>query len=245
MKKTLKVLNDKNFSYCSGCSHGVIHRLIAEVIEEKGLQNQTIGICSTGGCSTFMYDYFNIDFIESPTGKAPAVATGVKKVHPDKIVFTYQGDGDLVGSGINEVIHAAARSEKFTIIYVNNLISAGSGGQMSPTTLVGQITSTNPYGRSYDRSGRPIKISELISNITGITYISRVSVHTPKEVKKAKEYLHEAIDYQISGRGLSLIEFLSLCPTFWQMTPLEAKKWMTEKLVYEYPLGLIKKVVTK
>lgn len=225
--------------YCPGCTHGIIHRLIAEVIDELGIREETIGIAPVG-CSVLAYDYFNLDMLEAAHGRAPAVATGVKRVHPDKVVFTYQGDGDLAAIGTAEIIHAAARGEKFSTIFVNNAIYGMTGGQMAPTTLIGQEATTSPKGRDSQVQGYPIRMSEILATLEGAAYIARVSVHNPQEVAKAKKAIRQAFEVQIAGEGFALVEVLSSCPTNWGLTPVEALKWLQNNMIPYYPLGVKK-----
>ncbi len=232
-------LTDKPFHYCPGCGHGIIHRLIAEVIDEMGIAEETIGVGPVG-CSVVVYDYFNIDFLSSAHGRAPAVATGVKRAHPDKIVFTYQGDGDLASIGTAEIVHAANRGELITTIFVNNAIYGMTGGQMAPTSLIGQKTSTSPYGRDAKKAGYPIKISEMLTELDGAVYITRVSVGSPGNIDKAKKAIKKAIKIQQEGKGFSMIEVLSFCPTSWNMKPVDAKDWLNDVLTSTYPLGDLK-----
>lgn len=229
--------------YCPGCSHGLIQKIILETLEENNLKEQSIGVY-TDGCSKFISKFIPIDFIESPRGRAPSVATGIKRNCSDKIVFTYQGDGDVT-TGLNSLCHAAIRGEKITVIFVNNCIQASTGGQMSLTTLVGQTTITTPYGRSAEWFGKPAKITEMISKLPGVAYAQRISVYSPSHVKESKIILKEAFDYQLEGKGLSFIEILAICPTHWNMTPLEARQWLIEKVILQYPLGLYKRTVAK
>lgn len=225
--------------YCPGCTHGIIHRLIAEVLDELGVREETIGV-SPVGCAVLAYNYFNVDMHEAAHGRAPAVATGIKRVHPDKIVFTYQGDGDLASIGAAEIVHAAARSEKITTIFVNNAIYGMTGGQMAPTTLVGQVSTTAPKGRDSAIQGYPLRMSELLATIEGAAYIARVSVHNPQEVAKAKKAIKTAFELQLAGRGFTLVEVLSTCPTNWGYTPKEALKWLVDNMIPIYPLGVKK-----
>jgi len=225
--------------YCPGCTHGIIHRLVAEVLDELGVQEDTIGV-SPVGCAVLAYDYFNVDMHEAAHGRAPAVATGIKRVHPDKIVFTYQGDGDLAAIGAAEIVHAAARGEKITTIFVNNAIFGMTGGQMAPTTLVGQVSTTAPKGRDSAIQGYPLRISEMLATIEGTAYIARVSVHNPQEVAKAKKAIKTAFEFQIAGRGFTLVEVLSTCPTNWGYTPKESLKWLVDNMIPVYPLGVKK-----
>ena len=232
-----KALTDKEFSFCAGCAHGLIHRLVAEAIEELGLLNQAIGI-SPVGCAVTNYNNFNCDMVQAAHGRAPAVATGIKRVLPDRIVFSYQGDGDLASIGTAEIVHAAHRGENITVIFINNAIYGMTGGQMAPTTLVGQKTSTSPFGRTIEQAGMPIRMSELLATIPGSAYIERVSVHNPVHVRKAKQAVKKAFQMQVEKRGFALIEFVSTCPVNWGMTPKDALKWAEEKMIAYYPLGV-------
>ena len=234
-----QALTDKPFHYCPGCTHGIIHRLIAEVIDELGIRDQSIGVAPVG-CSVFAYDYFNLDMYEASHGRAPAVATGIKRVLKDRVVFTYQGDGDLAAIGTAEIVHAAARSENFTTVFVNNAVYGMTGGQMAPTTLLGQRTTTTPQGRSKELNGHPIKICEMLAALDGAAYIARVSVHNPVHVNKAKKAIKQAFEIQLSGKGFSLVEVLSACPTNWGLSPNEALKWLEENMIPYYPLGIFK-----
>lgn len=239
MKKVFgrpEALTDVPTHYCPGCTHGIIHRLIAEVIDELGVREKTIGI-SPVGCAVLAYDYFNCDFVEASHGRAPAVATGIKRTLPDSVVFSYQGDGDLASIGAAEIVHAATRGEKITVIFVNNAIYGMTGGQMAPTTLPGQRTTTSPRGRDVESAGYPIRVAELLSSLSGVAYISRVSATSPANVTKAKRAVRKAFETQIQGKGFSLVEFLSTCPINWGMSPLEAMKWIDEKMSLYYPLG--------
>ena len=232
-------LTDTETHYCPGCTHGIIHRLVAETLDDLGLLGKTIG-CASVGCSIFSYNYFNVDMIESAHGRAPAVATGAKRVNPDKIVFTYQGDGDLASIGTAEIIHAAHRSENITVIFVNNAVYGMTGGQMAPTTLPGQIATTSPKGRDISHCGNPLKISEMFAQIPGAAYIERVAVHNPKAVRKAKRGIKKAFKYQTEKKGFSMIEVLSTCPTGWGLSPVEALTWLEENMIPYYPLGVFK-----
>jgi len=234
-----KALTAVKTHYCPGCTHGIIHRLVAEVLDELGVQEETIGV-SPVGCAVLAYNYFNVDMQEAAHGRAPAVATGIKRVHPDKVVFTYQGDGDLASIGAAEIVHAAARGEKITTIFVNNAIYGMTGGQMAPTTLVGQVSTTSPLGRDAAVQGYPLRMSELLATIEGAAYIARVSVHNPQEVAKAKKAIKTAFELQIAGRGFTLVEVLSTCPTNWGFTPKEALKWLVDNMIPVYPLGVKK-----
>ena len=234
-----KMLTDTPLHYCPGCTHGIIHRLVAEVIDEMDAQNQTIGVAPVG-CAVFAYEYFNCDMLEAAHGRAPAVATGVKRVHPDKLVFTYQGDGDLASIGAAEIVHAATRGEKITTIFVNNAIYGMTGGQMAPTTLPGQVTQTTPYGRDVSLAGYPVKVSEMLSTLEGAAYIERVSVDNIKNVLSAKKAIKKAFQNQVDGKGFSLVEVVSTCPTNWGLDPVKALDWLRENMLPAYPLGVYK-----
>ena len=239
-KKT-SMLTDAPLHYCPGCTHGIIHRLVAEVLEELGVGETAIGVAPVG-CAVFAYNYFNCDMMEAAHGRAPACATGAKRVHPDKVVFTYQGDGDLASIGAAEIVHAAARGEKITTIFVNNAIYGMTGGQMAPTSLPGQVTTTSPYGRDTDHCGFPVKVSEMLAQLDGPAFIQRVSVHDVKHVIQAKAAIKKAFQCQIEGKGFSLVEVLSTCPTNWGLTPQEALKWLETNMIPQYPLGVYKEV---
>ncbi len=232
-------LRDVPFHYCPGCHHGIIHRLVAEVIDELKLRDRTIGVVPVG-CSVLAYDYFNFDTQEAAHGRAPATATGVKRVHPDNFVFTYQGDGDLASIGCAEIVHAAARGEKISTIFVNNAIYGMTGGQMAPTTLPEQVTTTSPYGRQPDKVGMPIRICEMLATLDGAKFIARVAVNNPANMAKAKAAIKKAFEVQLSGLGFAIVEVLSTCPTNWGMTPLEAMTWMEKNMMPYYPLGIFK-----
>lgn len=234
-----KSLTDKVMHYCPGCTHGIIHRLVAEAIDELNIQGKTIGVASVG-CSVMAYDYFDVDMVQAAHGRAPAVATGVKRSDPDKIVFTYQGDGDLAAIGTAETVHSAARGENITVIFVNNAIYGMTGGQMAPTTLPGQITQTSPYGRDVETVGLPVKICEMLSKVDGAAYLERVAVTDVKNIKKAKKAIKKAFEYQIEKKGFSLIEVVSTCPTNWGLNPQDALKWAEENMIPYYPLGVYK-----
>ena len=234
-----KTLTDKNTHYCPGCTHGIVHRLVAEVIDELDIREETIGVCPVG-CSVLAHKYFNLDMQEAAHGRAPAVATGVKRVHPDKVVFTYQGDGDLASIGTAEIVHVAARGEKITTIFVNNTIYGMTGGQMAPTSLIGQETTTTPGGRLAERAGFPIRMAEMLATLDGAVYIARVSVHNNAQVIKAKAAIKKAFRIQLEGQGFSLVEVLSTCPVNWGLTPVEALKWLENNMIPYYPLGVIK-----
>ncbi len=232
-------LLDVNLHYCPGCTHGIVHRLVAEVLDELNIEGKTIGVAPVG-CSVMAYDYFGCDMIEAAHGRAPAVATGVKRSLPDNIVFTYQGDGDLASIGMAETVHAAARNENITIIFINNAIYGMTGGQMAPTSLPGQVTQTSPYGRDTSACGFPIKVCEMLSQLDGAEYLERVAVNNVKNVMKAKKAIKKAFENQINKKGFSLVEVISSCPTNWGMTPEKALEWIDEKMIPYYPLGVYK-----
>ena len=236
-----RILTDTPLHYCPGCTHGIIHRLVAEAIDELGIQGKTIGIAPVG-CAVFAYNYFNTDMMEAAHARAPAVATGCKRVNPDNIVFTYQGDGDLASIGAAEITHAATRGENITVIFVNNAIYGMTGGQMAPTTLPGQVTTTSPYGRDPALCGYPIRVSEMLATLDGPAYIARCSVHDVKHILDAKKCIKKAFETQIAKKGFSLVEVLSACPTNWGMTPQEALKWLEANMIPQYPLGVKKEV---
>ena len=237
-KKT-EVLTDRVMHYCPGCGHGTAHRILAEVIEEMGIQEQTIGVAPVG-CSVLAYYYFNVDMSEAAHGRAPAVATGIKRVFPEKYVFTYQGDGDLAAIGTAETIHACNRGENFLIVFINNGIYGMTGGQMAPTTLPGMKSSTSPRGRDVASMGNPLKISELVATLPGTYFVTRQAVHTPANARKAKRALKKALEYQKLNKGTCLVEIVSNCASGWKMTPVQANKWMEENMFPFYPLGDIK-----
>ena len=232
-------LTDAPLHYCPGCTHGIIHRLVAEAIDELGIEGTTVGVAPVG-CSVMAYNYFACDMVQAAHGRAPAIATGVKRANPDNIVFTYQGDGDLASIGMAETIHAATRGENITIIFVNNAIYGMTGGQMAPTSLPGQVTQTSPYGRDTKSAGFPIKVCELLSELDGATYLERVAVNNVKNVKNAKKAIKKAFENQVNGKGFSLIEVVSTCPTNWGLTPIKALEWVDEKMIPYYPLGVYK-----
>jgi 2-oxoglutarate ferredoxin oxidoreductase subunit beta len=234
-----EALTDHEFHYCPGCTHGIIHRLVAEAISNLGIREQTIGVASVG-CSVFAYNYFNCDMQQAAHGRAPAVATGIKRVLPNRVVFTYQGDGDLASIGIAEAIHAAARGENITIIFVNNAIYGMTGGQMAPTTLIGQVTTTSPQGRTAKEMGYPIRVCELLATLPGSAYLARVSVHDPAHVHQAARSIRKAFLTQLAGLGFSLVEVLSSCPVNWSMDPSAALDWIATTMVEYYPLGEFK-----
>ena len=225
--------------YCPGCTHGVAHRLIAEVLEEMNLIDKTIGVAPVG-CSVFAYNYFDTDFVEAPHGRAPAMATGIKRVLPDRIVFTYQGDGDLASIGMGEIVHAAARGENLTVIFINNANFGMTGGQMAPTTLPGMKTTSSPNGRDVETQGFPIRMAEMLSTLDGVGYCVRRSLHDPKNIRLAKKAIRLAFETQARGLGFSMVELLSTCPTNWRLTPAKANQWLEEKMIPYYPLGDIK-----
>ena len=223
--------------YCPGCGHGIVHRLVAEVLDELGIEGNTIGVAPVG-CAVFAYNYFNCDVQEAAHGRAPAVATGIKRVHPDKVVFTYQGDGDLAAIGTAETVHAASRGENITIIFINNAIYGMTGGQMAPTTLPGQVTQTSPYGRDAKTQGYPLRVSEMLSTTSGAAYIERVTIDTVPHIKQAKKAIKKAFETQIAGKGFTLVEVVSTCPTNWGMSPVESMNWLRENMLPYYPLGV-------
>jgi 2-oxoglutarate ferredoxin oxidoreductase subunit beta len=232
-------LKDVQTHFCPGCQHGTIHRIVAEALDEYDLRDRTIG-CASVGCSVFLYGYFDIDVVESPHGRATAVATGVKRARPDSIVFTYQGDGDLAAIGTSEIIHAANRGEDITVIFVNNTTYGMTGGQMAPTTLVGQKTSTSPFGRNQSKDGAPLKIAELLSNLDGVAFSARVAVNNPRNLIDAKKQIKKAFRYQSEGKGFSFIEALSACPTNWGVNPLQANERVGSELIPYFPIGVFK-----
>ncbi len=234
-----KALTDAPLHYCPGCTHGIIHRLVAEAIDELGIEGRTIGVASVG-CSVFSYNYFACDMVQAAHGRAPAVATGVKRSDKNNIVFTYQGDGDLAAIGTAETVHSAARGENITVIFVNNAIYGMTGGQMAPTTLPGQVTQTSPYGRDVEIAGYPVKVCEMLSQVDGAYYLERVAVNNVKNIKKAKAAIKKAFQNQIDGKGFSLVEVISTCPTNWGVSPDEALKWVDDKMIPYYPLGVYK-----
>ena len=232
-------LKDVQTHFCPGCHHGTVHRLVAEALDHFGVQGRTIGVASVG-CSVFLYGYFDIDVVEAPHGRAPAVATGVKRARPGNIVFTYQGDGDLAAIGTAEIIHAANRGEDITVIFVNNTTYGMTGGQMAPTTLVGQKTSTSPYGRDKKKDGSPIRMAELLAQLGGVAYSARVAVDSPKHLVEAKKVIKRAFQYQVEGKGFSFVEVLSSCPTNWGVSALAANARIAEEMIPYFPLGVFK-----
>jgi len=237
--KRPKSLRDVPFHFCPGCHHGIIHRLVAEAIDAFDLREKTICAASVG-CSVFMYDYFDIDVCESPHGRASAVATGIKRAQPKSFVFTYQGDGDLASIGIAESLHAANRGEHITVIFVNNTVYGMTGGQMAPTTMLGQMTTTSPYGRDFQRDGYPIRMTELMAVLEGTAFAARVAVNTPKNLMAAKKALKKAFEVQIQDQGFSFVEFLSSCPTNWKMSPEKANQRVRDEMIPYFPLGVYK-----
>ncbi len=229
-------LKETHMHYCPGCTHGIIHRMVAEVIDELGIEGKTIGV-SPVGCAYNNYLYFNCDMVQAPHGRAPAVATGIKRVHPDNAVFTYQGDGDLAAIGTAEIVHAANRGEKITTIFINNAIYGMTSGQMAPTTLVGQVTTTSPYGRKPEIEGYPVNVCEMLATLKGAVYVERVSTHDIKNLNNTKKAIKKAFQVQLAGLGFSIVEVLSTCPTNWGMDPVKSLKWVEEKMIPEYPLG--------
>ncbi len=232
-------LTDKPLHYCPGCTHGIVHRLVAEVLDEMGIEGETIGVAPVG-CSVFAYDYFNCDVIQAPHGRAPAVATGVKRARPDRFVFTYQGDGDLAAIGTNETVHVGTRGENITVIFINNAIYGMTGGQMAPTTLPGQVTQTSPYGRNVATQGYPIRVCEMLATLDGVAYAERVAIDGVPGIMNAKKAIRKAFETQKAGKGLSFVEVLSTCPTNWGMTPKDSIKWLKENMETYYPLGCYK-----
>lgn len=231
-------------NYCPGCTHGIVNRLVAEVLDELDIEGSTVGIAPVG-CSVMAYNFFGCDMIEAAHGRAPAVATGVKRVHPENIVFAYQGDGDLASIGMAETVHAATRGENITIIFINNAIYGMTGGQMAPTSLPNQVTQTSPYGRDVSTAGYPVRVCELLSSLDGVAYLERVTVDSPKNVRKAKKAIKKAFETQRDGLGYSLVEVVATCPTNWGMTPQQAFEWMRENMLPYYPLGVYKDVVAE
>ena len=239
--KKSNMLTDTPLHYCPGCTHGIAHRLVAECLEELGLEGNVIGIAPVG-CAVFAYNYFNCDMQEAAHGRAPSLATGVKRVHPDKIVFAYQGDGDLASIGTAEIIHAAARGENITVIFINNAIYGMTGGQMAPTTLIGQKSTTSQSGRSVALNGNPIRVSEMLATLDGPSYIARCALCDTANVNKAKRAIKKAFENQIAGKGFSMVELLSSCPTNWGMTPTQAVDFVKEEMTKVFPLGVFKDI---
>lgn len=235
-------LKDRPTHYCPGCGHGIAHRLIAEAIDELDIRGRTIGIAPVG-CSVLAYDYLDVDMVEVAHGRAPAVATGMKRTNPDKIIFSYQGDGDLAAIGTGEIIHAAHRGEQITVIFINNAVFGMTGGQMAPTTVPGQVTATTPHGREVLGQGYPLQVSELLAVLPGAVYVERCSVHNPAQIRRAKKAIKHGFELQLNGtHGLSLIELLSPCPTYWRMTPAKAMEWIETEMTKVFPLGCLKDI---
>lgn len=237
-------LKDCPTHYCPGCGHGIVHRLIAEAVDELGIRDRTIGIAPVG-CSVLAYNYIDVDMVEVAHGRAPAVATGMKRTNPDKIIFSYQGDGDLAAIGTGEIIHAAHRGEQIAVIFINNAVFGMTGGQMAPTTVLGQVTATTQQGRKTVGEGHPLQISELLAVLPGTIYVERCSVYNPAQVRKAKKAIKHAFQLQLDGaQGLSLVEVLSPCPTYWRMTPPKAMEWIEKEMTKAFPLGRLKDVTS-
>ncbi len=237
-----RLLNDNTMHYCPGCSHGVVHKLVAEIIEEMGAEHIAIGIAPVG-CAVMAYNYVDIDWIEAAHGRAPAIATAVKRLNPSKLVFSYQGDGDLAAIGTAETIHAANRGENIAIIFINNGIYGMTGGQMAPTTIEGMVTSTTPYGRRVELNGYPLRITELLAQLDGTCYVTRQSVHTAAAIRKAKKAIRQAFENSMNGLGTSIVEIVSTCSSGWKMSPEKANKWMEENMFAKYPIGDLKNIV--
>ncbi len=236
-----RALTDAPLHYCPGCTHGIVHRLVAEALDELGIAGKTVGIAPVG-CAVMAYNYFSCDMVEAAHGRAPAVATGIKRAIPDNIVFTYQGDGDLASIGTAEIVHAAARRENITVVFINNAIYGMTGGQMAPTSLPGQVTQTSPYGRDVKTVGYPVKVCEMLAQVDGAAYLERVAVNSVKHVKAAKKAILKAFQNQLDGKGFSLVEVLSSCPTNWGMTPQKALAWIESDMIPYYPLGVYKDI---
>lgn len=234
-----KSLIDVPFHFCQGCHHGIIHRMIAEGIDYFGIRERTIGVAGVG-CGVFLYEYIYTDIIEAPHGRAPAIATGMKRAIPKNIIFTYQGDGDLAAIGTSEIIHTANRGENITVFFVNNTVYGMTGGQMAPTTMLGQSTTTSPYGRDFLGDGYPIRVSEMLATLEGVTFVARVSCHTPANILKAKKAVRKALEMQINNMGFSLVEFISACPTNWGLSPSDALKRIEDEIIPYYPIGVFK-----
>ncbi len=234
-----KSLVDVRTHFCPGCHHGIAHRILAESIDHFGIREKTVGVACVG-CAVFLYDYIDVDVAEAPHGRAPAVATGIKRAQPDKVVFTYQGDGDLAAIGTSEVIHAANRGENITVLFVNNTTYGMTGGQMAPTTMLGQKTATSPYGREFRNDGYPIRMAELLATLEGTAFSARVAMGTPAQIRKAKEAVRKAFEMQIRDMGFSIVELLSTCPTNWGMKPIDARNRVTNEMAEYFPLGVYK-----
>ncbi|HIS50522.1 MAG TPA: 2-oxoglutarate oxidoreductase [Candidatus Gallacutalibacter pullistercoris] len=236
-----KAITDVPMHYCPGCTHGIIHRLVAEAIDELGVEGRAVGVASVG-CSVMSYDYFGCDMVQAPHGRAPAVATGLKRAIPENVVFTYQGDGDLAAIGTAETVHAATRGENITVIFVNNAIYGMTGGQMAPTSLPGQVTQTTPYGRDVKTAGYPIRVCEMLATLDGVALAQRVTVDSVRHIAEAKKAIKKAFQNQLEGRGYSIVEVLSTCPTNWGLSPVEALDWLRSNMMPYYPLGVYKDV---
>lgn len=232
-------LTDAPMHYCPGCTHGIVHRLVAQALDELDVEGRTVGVASVG-CSVMSYNYFACDMVQAPHGRAPAVATGLKRAKPGNIVFTYQGDGDLAAIGTAETVHAATRGENITLIFINNAIYGMTGGQMAPTTLPGQVTQTTPYGRDVQAAGFPIRVCEMLSTLDGVALAQRVAVDTVRNVNAARKAIKKAFQYQVDGKGFTIVEVLSTCPTNWGMTPVDSLGWLQENMMPYYPLGVYK-----
>jgi len=237
--KYTKGMHRVETNFCPGCTHGVANRLITETLDEMNLLGDSIGVAPIG-CAVQIHKFMNVDMCEAAHGRAPAVASGIRRVHPDKVVFTYQGDGDLASIGAGEILHAAARGEKFSTFFINNCIYGMTGGQMAPTTLVGMKTTTSQDGRTVEQAGKPIRVSEIIAGLDGAVYVERVALNTPAHIRAAKKAVRKAIEYQRAGLGFTFVEFLSTCPTNWGVAPIDAMKWLEENMVPYYPLGVFK-----
>ncbi len=236
-----KGLTDAPLSFCPGCTHGVIHKLVAETVMELGLSGKTVGVAPVG-CAVFAYNTFAFDMVQAPHGRPPAVATGLRRALPGRVIFTYQGDGDLAAIGTAETVHAATRGENITVIFVNNAIYGMTGGQMAPTTLPGQVAQTAPYGRDTHTAGFPIRVCEMLATLDGVAYAERVSAHSVPNIRKAKRAIRKAFAYQLAGKGFSIVEVLSTCPTNWGLTPIEALAWLEQNMIPYYPLGVYKDI---
>ncbi|HNX14876.1 MAG TPA: thiamine pyrophosphate-dependent enzyme [Oscillospiraceae bacterium] len=236
-----KALCDVPLHYCPGCSHGIVHRLVAETLDELGVTGRTVGVAPVG-CSVFAYNYFECDMVEAAHGRAPAVATGLRRALPDNVIFTYQGDGDLAAIGTAETIHAATRGEHITVIFINNAIYGMTGGQMAPTSLPGQITQTTPYGRDVKVAGNPIRVCEMLATLDGVALAQRVAVDCTKNILAAKKAIKKAFEYQIEGLGYSIVEVVSACPTNWGLSPIKSLEWLRENMLPYYPLGVYKDI---
>ena len=242
--KKSPALTNAPLHYCPGCGHGIIHKLVAETLVEMDAVGKTVCVAPVG-CAVLAYNYFNMDVVQSPHGRAPAVATGLKRALPDNIIFTYQGDGDLAAIGTAETVHAAARGENIVVIFVNNAIYGMTGGQMAPTTMPGQVTQTSPYGRSTETAGFPLRMCEMLATLDGVAYVERVTVDTVPHIRKAKTAIKKAFDNQVTGRGFSMVEILSQCPTNWGMEPVQSLTWLKENMIPYYPLGVYKDITAE